>query len=217
MPTMEPDCRLTIVREMEDWAVARVEIISRPFEDRAKAERWLEQHRRWYEPGCCGCGSAVTRPDDSWEAYSVGSLGPDWMHKRCMEKFDAGRNKRIIRDEDDLLPWEEARSDNSDVPHDDYFGLCPICHKTDGYANAGRSHTFYCKEHKKSWLIGSNLLDSWRVQTIEEQLKIWDEIGLEEFEDVEPYFYPRQKQTRALGTAQKETNTDDNDDDWPPF
>jgi hypothetical protein len=73
----------------------------------------------------------------------------------------------------------------------DLFGLCPICHKTDGHANVGRRHVFYCKEHKTSWCIGSNLLSSWREQTEEEQHRIWNEVGLDEFEDVEPYLYPR--------------------------
>jgi hypothetical protein len=76
----------------------------------------------------------------------------------------------------------------------DSFGLCPVCHKTDGYANAGKSHVFYCKEHKTCWCVGSNLFSSWREQTEEEQVRVWDEMGLEEFEDVEPYFYPRADQ-----------------------
>jgi hypothetical protein len=71
-----------------------------------------------------------------------------------------------------------------------YFGLCPVCHETDGYANAGRSHRFYCREHKTSWCVGSNLFSSWRDQTEAEQRAIWDEIGLDDFEDVEPYFPP---------------------------
>jgi hypothetical protein len=74
---------------------------------------------------------------------------------------------------------------------DDYFGVCPICHKCDGYANAGRSHRCYCKEHKTSWCIGANLFSDWREQTEEEQRQIWDEIGLNNFKNVEPYFHPR--------------------------
>ena len=85
-----------------------------------------------------------------------------------------------------------------DMASDDYFGLCPICHKTDGHANAGRSHEFFCKKHKTRWSAGSNLLDDWRYQTLEEQLRIWDEIGLEDFQEVEPYFHPRQHSHQAL-------------------
>jgi hypothetical protein len=72
-----------------------------------------------------------------------------------------------------------------------YFGLCPVCHKYDGRANAGRSHHFYCKEHKTSWCAGSNLFSDWRHQTEEEQRKIWDAIGLDGFADVEPYINPK--------------------------
>jgi hypothetical protein len=75
----------------------------------------------------------------------------------------------------------------SDEEYNGYFGLCPICHKADGYANAGAGHRFYCKEHKTSWFVGVNLFD-WREQTEEQQRAIWDEIGLGGFEDVEPYY-----------------------------
>jgi hypothetical protein len=65
---------------------------------------------------------------------------------------------------------------------DDCFGLCPICHKSDGYVNPGSSQYFYCGAHKKAWCAGSNLLSNWRAQTKDEQRR---------FEQVEPYFYPR--------------------------
>ena len=45
---------------------------------------------------------------------------------------------------------------------DDYWGLCPTCHKTDGFANHGRDHYFLCEEHKVMWCVGSNLFSSWR-------------------------------------------------------
>jgi hypothetical protein len=69
----------------------------------------------------------------------------------------------------------------------EHFGVCPICHKTDGFANAGKSHRFYCRKHRVSWGVGSNLFSSWRNQTEEEQRRIWNEIGLNDFEDVEPH------------------------------
>ena len=74
---------------------------------------------------------------------------------------------------------------------DDAFGLCPFCHKQDGFANAGKSHRFFCKEHRVSWPVGSNLFSSWRDETEEEQRRIWDEIGLNDFTEVKPYHYPR--------------------------
>jgi hypothetical protein len=87
----------------------------------------------------------------------------------------------------------EAR-ESIDEADDDYFGSCPICHKTDGYANAGRSHRFFCKEHKTSWCVGSNLFSDWHHQTEEEQRRIWNEIGLADFQNVKPYHHPRQYQ-----------------------
>jgi hypothetical protein len=71
---------------------------------------------------------------------------------------------------------------------DAYFGLCPTCHKNDGCTNVGRSHWFYCKEHKKKWCAGANLFSDWRDQSEDEQRQQYDAIGLGEFEEVEPYF-----------------------------
>jgi hypothetical protein len=45
-------------------------------------------------------------------------------------------------------------NDNRTDDYDDYFGLCPDCHKADGYANAGRTHVFFCKTHRKRWIAG---------------------------------------------------------------
>jgi hypothetical protein len=70
------------------------------------------------------------------------------------------------------------------------FGVCPVCQQTDGYANAGKTHVLFCKEHKKSWYVGSNLFSSWKYQTEEEQRKYWEETGLDSFERVEPYMGP---------------------------
>lgn len=39
-------------------------------------------------PLCCICHSEEDHgPDDPFEAYSVDSWGPDWMHKSCEQKF----------------------------------------------------------------------------------------------------------------------------------
>jgi hypothetical protein len=73
---------------------------------------------------------------------------------------------------------------------DDFIGLCPICHTNDGFINTGRTHVGYCKEHKKSWLVGSNLFSNWRHETEEEQRRIWADVGMDDFENVEPYFEP---------------------------
>jgi hypothetical protein len=74
---------------------------------------------------------------------------------------------------------------------DGYFGLCRICHKHDGYLNAGRTHVFFCKEHELSWGGSVNILSTWQFETEKQQRKAWQEIGLDRFQRVEPYFPPR--------------------------
>jgi hypothetical protein len=95
---------------------------------------------------------------------------------------------------------------------DDYFGLCPYCHKMDGYANAGRSHRAYCKEHRVSWLIGANLFSDWRDQTEEEQRAIWEDIGLSTFKDIVPFFWP---ETLARAERERSEVPDDAVDEHP--
>jgi hypothetical protein len=70
---------------------------------------------------------------------------------------------------------------------DSYFGVCPHCHKTDGYVNVGREHVFLCHEHKVKWSGGSNLFSDWRRQTEEEQRQILERLGVEAYTDVVPY------------------------------
>lgn len=72
---------------------------------------------------------------------------------------------------------------------DGYWGLCPICKKTDGYVNIGRNHWFICEKHRTRWWIGSNLFSSWRGETESEQLRHCKKIGFDTFRDVKP-FYP---------------------------
>jgi hypothetical protein len=72
---------------------------------------------------------------------------------------------------------------------DGYWGLCPICKKTDGYLNIGRNHWFMCLEHRTRWCIGSNLFSSWRDETEAEQRRECEKIAFDTFKDVKP-FYP---------------------------
>ena len=58
---------------------------------------------------------------------------------------------------------------------------------------------FFCREHKKSWDIGSNLFSSWRDETEDEQRAAWDEAGLEDCKRVEP-IYPTQPLTSRLNS-----------------
>lgn len=53
--------------------------------------------------------------------------------------------------------------------------------------------------------MGANLFSSWRDQTEEEHRRIWNEIGLDDFEDVKPYFHPRSDQ--ASDAAPHDTET----------
>jgi len=96
-----------------------------------------------------------------------------------------------------------------DEPFEDYFGLCPVCHRSDGYVNAGSSQYFYCGAHKKAWYAGSNLLSNWRSQTKDEQRRIWAEIGMERFEQVEPYSYPRPDKPTTVAEATSATKSFD--------
>jgi hypothetical protein len=73
---------------------------------------------------------------------------------------------------------------NTHTTTTDYFGGCPTCGKNDGYLNAGRTHVFYCREHKVSWIFGANLFDSWKDETEDEQREKYKLI--EGFERVEP-------------------------------
>src|SRR5260370_7222932 len=67
---------------------------------------------------------------------------------------------------------------------DGYFGLCPVCRKTDGFMNVHSSHPFICKEHRKYWPVGSNFFSCWKEQTEAEQRKIWRAAGIDDFEDI---------------------------------
>ena len=67
------------------------------------------------------------------------------------------------------------------------FGVCPTCRKTDGYANVGKLHIFFCRQHKVRWRVGINLFSSWKDQTEDEQRHIYDTVGLGDFTEIEPY------------------------------
>jgi hypothetical protein len=71
-----------------------------------------------------------------------------------------------------------------------YWGVCPVCHKTDGFLNAGKTHIFICREHKTRWIVGANLFSSWRDETEEEQRALYDRVGVGEFEEVVPHCSP---------------------------
>jgi hypothetical protein len=82
------------------------------------------------------------------------------------------------------------------------WGRCPYCRKTDGYINIGRSHWFYCKEHRVKWWVGSNLFGCWFEQTLDEQERIYNALNFGDFKHLtgrEPYFgYPQQAITEVI-------------------
>lgn len=53
------------------------------------------------------------------------------------------------------------QNQNNQNNNESYFGVCPICKKSNGYVNIHQSHWSYCKEHKICWCIGYNLFSSW--------------------------------------------------------
>jgi hypothetical protein len=85
-----------------------------------------------------------------------------------------------------IIPARKGADMSEMITVTNYFGGCPTCGQSDGYLNAGRSHRFFCKEHKTAWLVGSNLFSDWRRETEEEQREKWDAVGLDTFEDVDP-------------------------------
>jgi hypothetical protein len=81
-------------------------------------------------------------------------------------------------------------NDNSARPPmittEEYFGGCPHCGKTNGYRNAGRSHWFFCDDHRVIWHIGTNLFSSWQNETEAEQEEKWKHI--ENYSEVTPIY-----------------------------
>lgn len=78
-------------------------------------------------------------------------------------------------------------------PHNKPFAECPKCSEENrdyskrdvGMYNVGRGHWYYCKPHKLTWCIGSNLFSGWRDQTEDEQRAIYDALGMESYEVVD--------------------------------
>jgi hypothetical protein len=73
-------------------------------------------------------------------------------------------------------------------PETDYFGVCPTCHKNNGYLNIGRQHWFVCHEHRVTWCVGENLFSSWREQSEETFAENAKRIA--DYAVVEPYCGP---------------------------
>ena len=65
-----------------------------------------------------------------------------------------------------------------------FFGVCPHCQRIGGNFNVGRGHWGFCREHGVKWWVGSNLFSV--EQTVEEQERVYNEIGAGDFTEVEP-------------------------------
>ncbi len=91
---------------------------------------------------------------------------------------------------------------------EDHFGLCPVCHKNDGYLNLNRSHVFRCIAHRKGWVYGSNIFSGWR----EESEADWERNAkeLERYQKVEPFFWPE-----TLAEAKAYTLAKAEEANWP--
>jgi hypothetical protein len=76
------------------------------------------------------------------------------------------------------------------MSNDGYFGLCPHCHKTNGYINVSRSHWFLCDEHKVKWCVGCNLFSSWREESEQEQEEAYYRLGIDRYTEVKPFVPP---------------------------
>ena len=69
-----------------------------------------------------------------------------------------------------------------------HFGVCPICHKTDGYLNVGNDHWFLCHTHKTKWAVGANLFSSCMDETPEQQRAEQEKIGFASYTQVRAYY-----------------------------
>jgi hypothetical protein len=114
------------------------------------------------------------------------------QHNYRISKSEDGRFTMVARDQLNVVNYGNLDLDDIEdffnvIEYDHYFGVCPICHKVDGNAvKSGRDTFFYCETHKKKWPVGSELT-CWSQLTEEEKLECWNDIGLDEFEDVLPF------------------------------
>jgi hypothetical protein len=134
---------------------------------------------QWEPTRCAFCGREVY---DRWRRHRRRSFCCEGCRRKWKARMRSHRGNEIQQEEAKAMTTTNGLGEVSD-----YFGSCPVCHKNDGYLNVGRTHWFYCKEHKKRWCAGSNLFSSWHDQTEEQQRKMYDQIGMGEFETVEPF------------------------------
>lgn len=75
------------------------------------------------------------------------------------------------------------QSPSTDAEH--HFWGCPHCPKSKGAEdiyNAGRTNIGVCHTHRTNWILGENLISTWKDETEDEQRERYREI--EEYERV---------------------------------
>ena len=111
--------------------------------------------------------SQVTTPGHCW-----------FLHK------NEGTNNGRIPQEEIMSKLNEQASNDPSV-----FGGCPQCHRNDGYhRNVGRTHWYFCTEHKTKWVWGSNLDSSWRTDSEDDWVA--NQVFLKSFAKVKPVYPP---------------------------
>jgi hypothetical protein len=136
----------------------------------------------WRGEVCTHCGQPVI--GEPWDYHGVKVRLHDACQYPWIDAYEAAAARTGVEEEPGKM------SEQSEPDGNAYFGLCPVCHKSDGYLNVGREHYFYCAEHKVRWWAGSNLFSSWRYETEGEQRRKYDEVGMAHFANVEPYSPP---------------------------
>lgn len=107
-----------------------------------------------------------------------------------IRSFHIGRAHMIARTEVEAFVEREGTEptktqiENEASFNDRYFGTCPECDSNDGYVNIHKNHWFYCKKHKTTWNMDSNLFSDWRNENEE----IWERNAemLSEYQVVDP-------------------------------
>jgi hypothetical protein len=113
---------------------------------------------------CSECGTATEYTIEAFGA-AVGNFFCD----ACLDHLLLGVGP------DDVASIPEESSD--------HFGCCPICWSFGEQLNIERSHFVVCREHRLYWLIGWNLLGSWRHENADIWQRNADE--LEQYTEVE--------------------------------
>lgn len=71
----------------------------------------------------------------------------------------------------------------------EYWGVCPICHRNDGYidyvSDSGATHVMVCDTHKTCWAFAGNLFSGWMYESPEKHRA--DREKLAEYTSVKPY------------------------------